>query len=174
MKPAQLLFFCLWGMVHCDSGVYFTKQNEIYAAYGSWIITFTIDLQPYQTQFNTLYKEVWEFEQVTQKLTDKSYVQGLPEAIQKQYALLANSTKGMIDAEIHHFYQEYKEVQKVWESVEMLLYNQPMIPTNLVTTIKNKGLRRPRRALFSFVGSLMSSLFGTATTANLRKVTSHE
>ena len=121
MKIALLFILCLPGMVYCNSGVYFTRENYIYAAFGSWIITFTVDLRPYKYHLTHMYKEVGEFETIAVDLNDKSHSQKLPEAFRKQFTVLANSTKGLVPAEIQHFKQEYREVLKVWQSVEVLL-----------------------------------------------------
>ena len=161
----QLLFLALSVVSTTGhSGVYFIPDNEIYGAYGSWVITFSMDLAPFKEQLNRVYKEVTQFETVIAKVNSKEHLKTLPESFQKQYSILANGTAALMDAEIKMFYHEYSNIRREWQSIEVLMYNR-------VTKARPKqGRKRTHRSLLPWIGSILSSLFGTATNANLREV----
>ena len=151
-----------------ESGVYFTSQNEIYGAYGSWVLTFTVDLRPYIEQLNLLYREITQFETLVAPIKTGNFPH-VPEDKRKHYVILANGTSGLIDAELKQFYQEYNNIRGVWQSIEVMLYNRfarkrdPSKPTG------GRGVRT-RRVLFPFMSKVLHFLFGTSSASDLRQL----
>lgn len=54
------LLTCLTGS-YGQSGTYFVQQDSVFNSYSSWIITITVDLDPYEQQMAVLTREIKQF-----------------------------------------------------------------------------------------------------------------
>ena len=106
-----LLILGLLGSTSAETGVFYSKAKDTYAAYGSWILTFTVDLRPYKYHLDHMYCEIHDFKTTVQEMIEKGQGKSLSKTFQVQFAILANSTNDLIMAELKTFRGRFNNVK---------------------------------------------------------------
>ena len=132
-----------------SESVYFIPIDTVGAVYDSWVVTFTVDMLPYQQHLISIRKFVRQYEQAFNYLAHES--QALPSASYSDVLRLLGKETEKVKDDYFDLYDKFKEIKDL-----IAAKSQPTV--------------RSRRALLPFVGSLLSTLFGTATTAELSKL----
>ena len=67
--PILLLWFAV--PAEMQTGTYFIKRTESYASYNSWILTFTVDIEPYARELRNIAHELDGFKLVYQDFQNR-------------------------------------------------------------------------------------------------------
>ena len=156
--------FCVTGSAHArlvqlslvvvttlcaGESVYFTPLDSVGAVYDSWVVTFTLDISPYQEHLDSIRKLVKQYEQAFHYLAHDSRA-----VSSERYSGILN----LLGKETEKFKDDYYDL---FESLE---------ETKGLVAAKVKPGTVSKRAILPFVGTLLSTLFGTATTGELSKL----
>ena len=114
------------------------------------MVTFTVNLQPYQHRLTDLKTELNALQTTFQTLPDLHLGAKLNDAQRQEFVRLANQTAKLVTNELNQFWHEYYQLDDSWIQLLTLLKGKP----NSI---------RPTRAILPVIGNLMSLLFGTAT-----------
>ena len=152
-----LLLLCL-PIIFSQSGTYFVRKTEAYATYNSWIITFTVDIQPYAFALEHLSNEMKGCDDALTSLIqaneqlDKLNQSGLNDF---NSAKVRQDALNLLSQEVDQFKREYDNAQNMFHEIKILAM---------------KASRVQKQSILPFVGNLLSSLFGTATKSDLQKL----
>lgn len=143
-----------------QSGTYFVYENTVYASYSSWIVSYSVDMEPYRSHLRKIHQEIVAFSSEAETL--------IREPTQKQYNLhetvyIRQEIVKLLQEESRQFYEEY-------DSLEDLLNNILTFTVDSQATILPGQTREKRSALLPVVGDLLSALFGVATQENAERV----
>ena len=134
-----------------SSGVYFVPEDPINPVYNSWLVTVSVNLQPYIGHLGSLRGEVKNFKSVI------DFFKGQSQKLKGK----GNSQADVIDLleqEYNDFQEEYFSLKETFDELIIVVDDSSIKPS------------RRKRALLPFVGSVLSDLFGTATHANLERL----
>ena len=146
----------LTGLSNTQSGVFFIKRDSVHTVYSSWLLTLTVDMQPYRAQLGELGEELRKFEQAIHFVRYRGDNIG-GKTGQRAYH---KEVQYELESELSKFRERY---YNLWD-----VYNEVLVVINTQGASKTK--ERNKRAVLPGVGSVLSFLFGTATEANLDQI----
>ena len=101
--------------VYSNTGVYFQEEKNIYAAYGSWILTFSIDIHPYKQHISQIHDEILTFEKVFANLAAQAVSGSMSKLTVHKFNTLVDQTNRLVRAELKHFHSEYEHIRHIWK-----------------------------------------------------------
>ncbi|CAG2188365.1 unnamed protein product [Mytilus edulis] len=139
------IFFGLSGSTFIQENVVFHKVNEITTTRSNWLVTFVIDLAPFENFVNQLSKDIAQ------------------SFILAQRATLFYSKPGyeMYFRTLNNLKEEYRWLTGMYETILSGLQEY------------DKLQHRTKRSVLPFVGRIMSFLFGTVSDEDLRTINSN-
>ena len=140
-----------------DVHTYFTPIKDVFATYSTWMLTFTVNLTPYQKQMQVLETELAAVHSAFQKLPSLKLDSKMAPSHHLQYAVLANNTAQVTATEFEQIWHEYWQMDDALYQLSALM------------TSKNRA-KRPPRAIIPVFGELLGFLFGTSTRKDLNKL----
>ena len=151
------MFLVLWcgTPAHMQTGTYFVKRTEAYASYNSWILTFTVNIEPYKQELGSIAQEMNGFQAVFQEFQQGIQLKPLGRNSTDLGNPVINDIELIISQELVQFRHDYQRLQGLMSGIELLAV---------------KGSRRGKRALLPFIGDLMSNLFGTPSESDFRRL----
>ncbi len=141
-----------------STGVYFIHRNQVYTTYSSWLMTFTFDLDVYQTYLKDLEREILNFRLAHHDLSSL-YNQGLSQRTDDKHV---NETRAIRLDVINLIEQESTQFQTELEAIKTTFNNLLNLATRQPAHSKQK-----RNILF---GALWSLLFGTSSNADSKQL----
>lgn len=145
----MLLLYGLSESVVVKKNVIFQKINEVTTTRSRWLVTFVIDLNPYE-QF--LSKLESDFVKVEDSL----------EAIEKMFA--ATNPRGFLHPVVFFI----GAVNNFRHELQSLKFSEAHLK-NMFATVKSLKMRN-KRAILPFIGSALSFLFGTVSEQDLSAI----
>lgn len=142
-----------------ESSTYFVPLKDVYASYSSWILSFTIDIEPYDDQLNVLYTEIEQFHSAFHDLADKRRIHAETRSNWTEHdtfvSKIRDEVSRLIAQELQQFMQEYYIMKRLMDDIDLL---------------GSKIDKRNKRSLFPFIGTALSNLFGTLSESDLKNV----
>lgn len=141
-----------------NSNPYFVHQGEVYSEYSSWLLTYTVNVEPFSQHVGHVRELLGQFRGKIQQLhgiTPVSNNTTHPNVEGPRLTRLRENMLVAIHREEGYLRVQYENIIDMIESIQVL-------------TQTSKG--RQRRAALPFVGKALSYLFGTATEGNLRQL----
>ena len=132
-------------------------QNDVYPSYSSWLVSYIVDMQPYENVLLQLSDELLGLE--TALNATRQYFQ-TAHYVAEVYEVLPKTIFDSVELELEKLKADNIRLQKRYENT-----------LQIATKIPPKG--RFKRGALNFVGDLMSDLFGTTTHKQLNKVKSN-
>ena len=134
-------------------------QKNVHASYSSWILSFTIDVEPYDDQLQVLYQEIEQFHSAFHDLADRRRIHGQKRSNWTEHDTFVSKIRDeistLIAQELQQFMQEYYIMKRLLDDINLL---------------GTKIVDRNRRSLFPFIGTALSNLFGTLSESDLKNV----
>ena len=150
--------FFIYCIYEASAETYFIKEGTVYTTFNSWILTFSVDLQPYRDNLATVAREMVKIEQALNALHSQNQV-----ATNQTLPLHQQRTRKIWLDTMSLFSQGIAQLRAEYESIQDLL-------SELTSLVNKYNPSRRKRALLPFVGNLLKSLFGTATDSDLSEL----
>ena len=131
--------------------VFFMPRDEVHTVHSNWLLTLTMDTQPYRAHLDLLRQEMRQFQQALHFVR----YQGEKVGNETGYGAYHMQIQYELENELDKFRSHYYNLWDVFGEVLLVLNTEV------------KGESRRKRAILPGVGSILSFLFGTATQANL-------
>ena len=145
-----LLALLTIGLAHGHTGTLFIYENTVSGSFSSWLLTYTIDIQPYQTHLQGLKDQIELFNNAITELDEyKTW---------NQTMIIRRNIRSLIMEESRLFMDEYEQINSIFQDTSSL-----SIP---------RADPRTRRSLIPIIGDLLSDLFGVGTEKQLRRLKS--
>ena len=138
-------------------GTYFVYENTLYASYSAWIITYSVEIEPYRDHLSNIHREIATFSGEIQDLVSEP-TKNTTKLRETQY--IRNQIIALIQEESRQFFDEYYSLVELLNSI-------------LTFTVDSKASILPvrkKRSVLPFVGDLLSALFGVATVENVGRI----
>ena len=131
--------------IYYDSVV--TKHmNSVFTVESKWLASFVISFDPYENYFNTLEHDIYSASRVIQR-----------------YNSMFNTAT--FDSETKLMVSSFKLYEQRFESLKSTVKQLRNRVTGIQSIVPKSS--RPKRALFSFIGDLLSGLTGVATKSDI-------
>lgn len=155
MRLLEVLLWCsLARTVSCNP--YFVHQGEVYSEYSSWLLTYTVNVEPFSQHVGHVRELLGQFRSKIQQLFESAAAVSNNTTQYAQSSRLVRLRENMlvtIRKEEGHLKAQYQDINGMIQAIKVL--------TQASET-------RKRRAALPFVGTALSYLFGTATDSNLK------
>ena len=151
MKAEFLILFLYWNLTYVvtqQPSTYVMQMGSKYTTQSRWLATFVIHLEPHKQHLMQL----------------ESTIEDLGNAIEHYINTLS-------DDDVTTW--QFKTRQHQLENVQTQITQLKNELTEIDDIIKNSEISRDKRALFSFLGNILSTITGTATEADIQKINSH-
>ena len=153
----EVLLWCsIVQAVTCNP--YFIHQGEIYSEYSSWLVTYTINVEPFSQHVGHVCELLGQFRINSNHLFENTLL-----------ATNATNLKG----ESSQMMRLRNNMLLAIRREETCLKGQYIHVSDMIEAIKElteASKSRPSRAALSFIGTQLSYLFGTATEGNLKQL----
>ena len=139
-----------------QSGTYFVFENNVFPSYSSWLVSYLVDLSPYNHALGSLFEQLNELENslhsqiVTNNATANTFYHNSKE--------MHNALVKYVGVEVQQLKSDFERIQANFHETVKILTEKPQTE------------ERKKRAALNIVGDLMSDLFGVSTHKQLRKV----
>ena len=149
-------------VVYAQRGVYMLRNDPVYVSYSTWLVTYTIEVEPYESQIAVLRNEIDAFYDFFIRVTE-------------EFSKQQNFTKDNFAASMHDIRDDIKQLiyretmyfdSKLDELMNM--YND----LRVIATRNRDSNSRTKRGIFPLGGRILSYLFSIPTNSNLRKLKS--
>ena len=140
------LIFCLLATLVLPTdgqdGVYFLHRGTVYTSYNSWVISYSFDLEHYETHLAELQNNVQEYINVISNP-------------QNSFGKIGEMVSERLRRELEQFSREYDRISLFFQNIKLALTEKK---------------RRTPRALIPAFGGFLSQLFGLTTQKSMRAV----
>ena len=141
-----------------ETGTRFVYQDDVYASYSTWVLSFSIDLKPYVKQVDTLKRCVVRFQNSIKAIEP-------PDAgATASMKYIHHNIMKMLNQESHDLLQQHKKLEVLYQNLTSLVLSGG--PTR---SKPDRKTRRPKRAILN-LGGLLSDLFGTASDDDVQRL----
>ncbi len=137
-------------------------SGESYVSTDSWVLTFTLNLQPYADHLQELEREVSFFEAEILSMVDE-YETDLP-ANQSTFAALHQDITSILQTEVRQVLNEMTWLKELYSELDIVASGTK---GSRLTRIE-RGHPRRRRALLPFMGQILAGLFGTVAEGDVK------
>ena len=153
-----VLAVCLLGLVapgNGDVGVFFVQKDPAYFSYNSWLVTLSIDLEPYENHVHMIRDEIQVFDRAFESVRHLRVNQ--TDARRLGYPNVRNDVTDLLEREVNLFNKKFEAILDKFQDIK----------TIALSNLENK---RPKRSLLPFMGDVLHNLFGTATSKKMNKL----
>ena len=134
------------------TGVYFIANEDVYISYDTWLVTFTIDLEPYEEHIQTLHDSICEFYYAFNEIAHHDNVT----RNQNHLSNVHNDVQNFLRREMTQIDRSFDDVLSRYHEIN--------------TIVNQKVSTRSKRGLFPFGGKILNFLFSVPTESNLKKL----
>ena len=143
MSPLIFCFlFTFLLPIEGQDGAYFLHRGTVYTSYSSWVISYSFDLQHYESHLSKLQDNVNEYLSIISNP-------------QNEFGKIGELVAERLRRELEQFGIEYDRISLFFQNIKLALTEKK---------------RRTPRALIPAVGGLLSQLFGVATQKSMHAV----
>ena len=146
-----------------DPGHFFVPMGKTYPSYSSWAVTISLSMSPYKKQLSEINTATIQLANTSDYLTDD--VTKPTNATDPNLAVLAVSVQRLARS-IAQLQIEGKELTIMFSDLLLISDDLPDDRTK-----RSIFRTRSRRSLIDGIGTVMSSLFGTATESEIQHLT---
>ena len=151
----SLFFLLTLPFVNAQSGTYFIYENTVYASYSSWVISYSVDLSPYEVHLSGILSEIYGFQDAVKDLLKTSKGSLVNNSRANELRRIRTQINIVLQNEAQQFLEEFNGIHDTLQTIK---------------TLSISPHDRPKRSILPAVGNLMSFLFGVSTEENVNRL----
>ena len=128
----------------------FVYTNSVSLTHSSWLLSLTVQFGPYEEHLLQLQQEIERFHNLFKSLANNG--QSSNTTSPGEFENFYQNILDLMERGVNQFYSEYNDVQNKFNEIRYIATVRPSMS---------------KRAVLPFMGSILSSLFGTATQKDL-------
>ena len=162
-------FLTLLGLGMAQEGtpsVYFVYRGESYISGETWLLSLSIDFQPFNAQLDELHMELDMFANSVQSIVDSD----VTESQDTHLMSLRQDVNMIIQEEVTHAKKELSQLDRTLSSLMATFGFKYEADDDLLGQNESSFSPRNKRAALPFLGNIISAITGVATQGDLKAI----